>query len=331
MFADTTITVAPNLVQEAWAKATFAAGVEKTFFNKFMGTAPTSIVQVKEELQKEAGDKMTIPLLMPLSGAGVTGDNILEGNEEQLIYRDFSVTIDQLRNAVRLTGKMDEKKTQINMRQDAKTALAEWLATTIDDKIFTALSTNPTSDRTVYAGSATSESDIAAGDTFSTSIIGKAKRIATAKLTEQVKPVKVNGSDMYVMIVDQWQARDLQNDEKWINAQLHANIRGEKNPIFTGALGMYDGVIIHQNNRVLRTATGNGGGKVGHALFLGAQAAVFAEGAAPFWEEDEFDYKNKVGFAIGRIFGIAKTQFKFDGTNLTDFGCINVLTSSADD
>ena len=91
------------------------------------------------------------------------------------------------------------------------------------------------------------------------------------------------------------------------------------------------GNVIHQHNRVPRTSTGSGGTKVGHALFLGAQAAVFAEGEAPRWEEDTFDYGDKCGFSFGRIFGISKTQFKYDGTNLTDFGCINILTASEDD
>ena len=329
--ANTTITVAPNLVQEAWAKATWSAGIHKAFFDKFTGTDAGSIIQVKEELKKDKGDSINIPLLMPLTGTGVTGDNTLEGNEEALIYRDFSVSIDQLRNAVRLQGKMDEQKTQINMRQDAKTALSDWLATKVDKMIFTALTTSPTANRTVYGGSATSEATLAAADKFTTDIIGKAKRMAMEDENTMVKPVRIDGVDTYVMVIDQWQARDLMNDTKWLEAQEHANIRGEKNPIFTGALGMYNGVVVHQCNRIPRTETGASSCKVGHALFLGAQAAVMAVGAEPEWNEDTFDYKNQVGFEFGRIFGIAKSQFKYDGTNLTDFGCINVLTSSVDD
>ncbi|MCI6283443.1 N4-gp56 family major capsid protein [Selenomonas sp.] len=329
--ANTTITVAPNLVQEAWAKATWSAGIHKAFFDKFTGTDAGSIIQVKEELKKDKGDSINIPLLMPLTGAGITGDNMLEGNEEALIYRDFSVSIDQLRNAVRLQGKMDEQKTQINMRQDAKTALSDWLATKVDKMIFTALTTDPTANRVVYGGSAASEAAIAAGDKFTVDLIGKAKRMAMEDENTMVKPVRIDGVDTYVMVIDQWQARDLMADTKWIEAQEHANIRGEKNPIFTGALGMYNGVVVHQCNRIPRTETGASSCKVGHALFLGAQAAVMAVGAEPEWNEDTFDYKNQVGFEFGRIFGIAKSQFKYDGTNLTDFGCINVLTSSVDD
>ena len=329
--ANTTITVAPNLVQEAWAKATWSAGIHKAFFDKFTGTDAGSIIQVKEELKKDKGDSINIPLLMPLTGAGITGDNMLEGNEEALIYRDFSVSIDQLRNAVRLQGKMDEQKTQINMRQDAKTALSDWLATKVDKMIFKALTTDPTANRVVYGGAATSEAAIATGDKFTVDLIGKAKRMAMEDENTMVKPVRIDGVDTYVMVIDQWQARDLMNDTKWLEAQEHANIRGEKNPIFTGALGMYNGVVVHQCNRIPRTETGASSCKVGHALFLGAQAAVMAVGAEPEWNEDTFDYKNQVGFEFGRIFGIAKSQFKYDGTNLTDFGCINVLTSSVDD
>lgn len=324
-------TVPSSLVKKAWAKATWEAGIRQAFFSKFTGTSAGSIVQIKEELKKEKGDTINIPLLMPLTGAGVSGDNTLEGNEEALIYRDFEVTIDQLRNAVRLAGKFEEQKTQLRLREDAKTALADWLATKIDKSIFTALSTNPTSDRIVYGGSATAESAIGTSDVFTTNLIGKAKRIATADENTMVKPIKVNGADTYIMIIDQWQARDLRADTKWLEAQQHANIRGEKNPIFSGAMGMYDGVVIHESNRILRTATGASNAKVGHALFLGAQAAVMAVGTEPEWNEDTFDYGNQVGFSFGRIFGIAKSAFKYDGTNLTDFGCINVLTSSADD
>lgn len=328
--ADTTITVAPNLVQQAWAKDTWSSAWHKAFFEKFTGTTAGSIVQVKTELKKEKGDSITIPLLMPLTGTGVTGDNKLEGNEEALQYRDFQVYLNQLRNAVRLTGKFDEQKTQINMRKDAKDALSDWLATRVDKELFKVLTENPTANRVVCAGKATDAASITAADTFSVDMIGKAKRRATQDEDTMVRPVKVDGVDTYVMIIDQWQARDLMNDQKWLDAQQHANIRGEKNPIFTGALGMYNGVVVHQCNRLTREANASGV-KVGHALFLGAQAAVMAVGANPEWNEDTFDYGNQVGFEFGRIFGVAKSQFKFDGKTLTDFGCINVLTSSVDD
>ena len=335
-FAVTEITsVDPTLVQTAYAKDTWQIGLDESFFKKFTGDSANYIIHMKTELKKEAGDSITIPLLMPLTGSGITGDNQLEGNEEKMIYRAFNVPIDQIRNAVRIKGKMEEQKTQLNMRRDAKISLSRWLSNKIDRMIFTALSTNPSKNRTVYGGDATSENAIDANDYFTAALIGKAKRLATADEDTMVKPVQIDGVDTYVMIIDPYQARDLMNDPVWREAQTGANIRGKDNPIFSGNIGMYEGVVVHVSPRILRTATGSGSGnnrtKVSHALFLGTQAAVFAVGGEPEWKEDDFDYGNQVGFSFGRIFGIKKAQFKYDGSNYTDFGCVNVLTASEDD
>lgn len=321
-------TIPQNLVEKAWAKDTWTTALNNIFFGKFMGSGVDNIIQVKEELKKEAGDSITMRLLMKLKGDGVTGDNTLEGNEEAMQYRDFTVTVDQIRNAVRLKGKMEEQKTSADMRKDAKTALSNWLTEYIDGQFFKKLSANPTKDRVVYAGGKTAASAITAADVFSTDVIGKAKRIAMTDTNAKIRPVSVNGKKFYVMIIDPWQARDLRKDEKWLQAQEHAQERGDDNPIFTGALGTYEGVVIHENEQCIRDT---GDVKTGHALFLGAQAGVLAAGSEPTWQEDDFDYHNQKGFSIGRIFGVAKTQFKFDGTNLSDFGVINVITSSVDD
>lgn len=330
LFADSEISgVAPALVMEAWAAETWTSGLEKSFFEKFMGNSAENIIHVKEELKKGDGDTIHIGLLMPLAGDGVYGDDTLENNEEKMNYRDFSVKIDQIRNGVRLKGRMEEKRSQINMRRDAKVALSKWMSMKIDKTFFKKLSTNPTPDRIIYGGTATSESSIGTTDTFSADLIRKAKLLAQADERTMVKPVTVEGiGDTYVLVIDQWQAHALKKDPDWIEAQKYANVRGNKNPIFSGHLGMYDGVIVHQCNRVVSTPTGSSNIPVGHALFLGAQAGVFALGGSPFWEEDLFDYRNKVGFSFGHIFGIEKTQFKYDEVNLTDFGVINILTST---
>ena len=351
-------TIPQSLILKSWAKKTWQAGIKGSYFSKFMGRDAKSIIHVKEELSRGKGTLINIPLLMPLFGAGVIGDNLLEGNEEALVYRDFEVPLNQIRHAVRLAGRFEEQKTQQHMREDARSCLSEWLAEYIDASIFAILTgttpdfiTNsnlitqpapaaaqfpftidaPSSDRILYGGGKTAENTITAADKFDTTIIGKAKRLARADKHTAIRPIRVDGRETYVMVIDQWQARDLKQDPNWIEAQKHANIRGEKNPIFSGAIGIWDGVVIHEFNGVPRTQTGSNQTMVGHSLFLGAQACVFAEGESPRWVEKNFDYENQYGVSIGRMFGLKKSQFKFDGTNWTDFGVINVLTSSVED
>ncbi len=342
-----TTTIPNEVIMKAWAKNTWEAAIEETFFNKFTGRDAGSVIQIKEELAKGAGMSINIPLLMQLNGPGVLGDNTLEGNEEALTYRSFDVFLQRVRNAVRIAGKYEEHKTQINMRQDAKTQLARWLADYIDKSIFAVLTgimptgfttttfpfplSDPTSDRVIYGGGKTSEGAITPADKFTADMIGVAKRKALEDKSKRMHTIHDQGRDLFIMVIDPYQARDLRNDTKWLRAQELANVRGEKNPIFSGALGLYDGVIIHESTRVPRTDTGASDGKVGHAVFLGAQAVVFAEGENPEWVEDTFDYGNQWGTSFGRMFGLQKAQFKFDGSNNTDFGVINVITSSAAD
>lgn len=357
-------TVKESLILKYWSKEVWEAGIDESYLKRFMGRDSNSIVHIKTELSKGAGDSINIPLRLPLNGAGVINDDWLEGNEEKLTYADFNVGIAQIRNGVRLEGRYEEQKTQINMRRDAKAALKDWLAKWIDCSGLAVLTGTkppfvkddttdkfpfpiepPSTDRTLYAMERTSEQGLQAGDVFSTKLIGEAKRLAIADEETAIRPVKINGAEHYIMLIDHYQARDLRRDELWIEAQKHANIRGESNPIFTGAMGMFENVIIHENGRVPRTPSGQGatavagskyneykdGVMVGHALLLGAQALTFAEGKAPTTDVEYFDYKNKTGFSIARMCGMKRSRFQYNGTDWTDYGCINVLTSSVPD
>lgn len=346
-FGNTTIAI--ELILKAWAKSTWDFGKKESYFERFMGTSRDSIIQVHEDLSRGKGTSIEVSLLMPLNGAGIIEDNTMEGNEEKMNYRSCTVYLSRVRNAVRLAGLFEEQKTQEKMRTDMRKVLSNWLGRYIDLSIFAVLTGTeppfrtspaielpytiepPTPDRILYANGRTSEASLTTSDTFSADLIGKARRMAQEDELTAVQPIRVDGRETYVMLIDPYQARDLRQDPKWVEAQEYANVRGEKNPIFSGAMGVYEGVVIHEHLRVPRTETGSGGAKVGHALFLGAQACIFAEGTPPRWEEETFDYKNQYGVSIDRMFGLKKSQFKYDGTTLTDFGVINVLTSSADD
>ena len=73
-FADTEIVpIAPALVKQAWALDTWESGLHRAFFDKFTGNSPENIIQIREELSKDDGDTINIPLLMPLTGEGVEG------------------------------------------------------------------------------------------------------------------------------------------------------------------------------------------------------------------------------------------------------------------
>ena len=335
-----------ELKPKYWAKKIWTAGIRKSYFDKFMGKSSGSIIQIYEDLSKKNGDRVRIPLRLPLTGAGRIGDEKLEGFEEVTNHIYCDVTLNQLRHATILEGRFAEKVTELPLREEASEQLSDWISDYMDMAWFSILTGTdhpfikaatdkfpftiepPSEDRTMFAGGKTAESAITPTDKFDTDLISAAKLKAKENPYTAIRPVKVDGHETYVMLINPYQARDLRQDPKWIEAQEHANIRGEKNPIFSGAYGIFDGVVIHVHERVPRTDTGDSGTAVGHAMLLGAQAGVFTEGERPRYVNKSFDYDNQVRYAISRMCGMKKTSFKFDGVNDTDFGVINVMTAA---
>ncbi len=310
------------LIPKIWSKALWLEQARASYFEKFIGNDENSIIQRNTDLEKEAGDTVTFGLLMQLTGDGVDGDSTLEGNEESMVFYDQSVTINQKRQAIRLAGLLAEQKSPYDMRNRAKGLLKNWFARYRDKKFFTVLSATPSANRILRAGGKAAENLIADTDKLTLDLIALAKRKAELA-TPMLRPVMVDGEPHFVAVFHPWQIRDLKGDPDYKAAVLNAAERGKKNPMFTGAIAMWDGVIIHEHAWVPVTATGASGANVGQGLFLGAQAAVEAVAKKLYWREKAFDYANQQGFAGGIIHGVAKSKYASE-----DFGCFVLQTAA---
>jgi N4-gp56 family major capsid protein len=149
--------------------------------------------------------------------------------------------------------------------------------------------------------------------------------------------VKVGGKDKFVMFLHPYQVYDLRtttSDGQWLDIQKAAMMggKGSDSPIYSGALGEYNGTILHESARMpagVNSTTAAAVASTRRAVFCGAQAAVMAygqDGAADnmTWVEELFDYENQLGVAAGMISGLKKTRF-----NSLDFGTICVPTYAA--
>lgn len=305
---DTEVLTGAAETVKRWATKIWLEASKEIYWGKFFGEGEQSIVQLKTELEKGPGDKVTFTLLRKLAGAGVDDDATLEGNEEALVWYSDSVTLTQKRNAVRLAGRMSERRTAFDQKLGAKTQLKTWLAEVMDTQCFTGFDSAPSV--VVYGGDAVSTATIDAADKFTPALIDKA--IAKAKkAVPKIWPVRYQGKDYYVVVVHTDIGFDLRRDPEWQQTQREANLQGLNNPIFTGMLGMWGGAIVHEHEAVPISVTYGAGGNLPGAsnMFLGRQAGVMAYGARPEAWEKEFDYKNKVGFAIGAIWKFKKAVF----------------------
>ena len=329
-----------------WYKKLFADVSTILFMDKFMGEGENNPIQVITDLSKGAGDTLTVPLTTKLSAAGVAGDDELEGNEEEILSYSFAPAINQLRQAVRLKGKMDEKKVAYNMRSDAKEKLKLWWAERFDkeclakltgdtdnkvlaDAAFANTPTAPTSDRAVWAGGVSADSSLTSAMKMDTKVLDKAKQTALLA-SPKVRPIRMEdsaykGEEMYVVILHPYQFTDLRQDPVWNQAMREADDRGGKNPILSGSGGIYNGMIIHQHESIyLHTTGGSSSASIARGLLLGQQAGVFLKGRDAEWVEKSFDFGNKWAIAAGYIFGVQKTKF-----NSKDYGLITLATAAA--
>lgn len=249
----------------------------------FVGEDSNNVVQVSRELGKRKGDTETFGLVTRLSGSGVTGDEELEGNEEAMSSYSEQVAIDQIRNAVRLKGKLDAQKVTYDQISKARENLRMWMKEFHIRQIFhklggvTNTSLVDTNGVTVGARAAWSntpdyipDADEAAGtgnrylcadaggtddagyNSSDTMTLDLVTRVATrARLANpKIQPLTIDGEDLYVMFLHPLQARDIRMSSDWKTAQENAKVRSDKNPVFRGALGYWSNVLLLENEYV---------------------------------------------------------------------------------
>jgi N4-gp56 family major capsid protein len=140
--ADTSFGVNDPLAVQVWGKKLYVEALRKTVALKFVGNGPDALIQVRDELNSGPGSKVTFGLRMQLNGAGVSGDTVLEGKEEELIRHTDSVQIDQLRHAVKVVGNMSQQRVPFNIRSEGESGLSDWWAGRIDTSLFNQLGGN---------------------------------------------------------------------------------------------------------------------------------------------------------------------------------------------
>lgn len=317
-------------IAETWAPGLFAQAENQTFFQGMEGEPGSSMPIIRQDgFSKEAGDTIKVDIVLALTGAGLTGDSsgsLLEGNEEALKFRQNSITVDSLQHAVRWTKLVDKTITH-NMRVTAKNQLAKWLAGALDDQIFDELTGNGIAvlpDSAIWAaGSATTRDDVLDGDATGRLTLDTLTELkAYAQVDRKIEPIKLDedGNEYFVLVAHPYSIMSLKrDDDKWAQAQREAQVRGDSNPLFTGAAGIWDGVIIRSSNRVPRSANADSPTvQVADNIFLGAQAMSRGYGSYPDWTEEFFSYGQEAGIATWCLVGNKLNVFDLSSGGTAD-------------
>jgi N4-gp56 family major capsid protein len=352
------------LTNKLFSRKLAIAAIAGTYIDKFTGSDDDSAFQMVNEAHKAPGDQITCGLAVNLTGDGVLGSDPLEGNEESITTYDDALILNELKHAVRVGARstITQQRVPYDLRQLALKKLSKWwvdkkdkwAANQLGGNTATSGTTNsldvlgndirntglqatlaPDANHTIRAGAAATDQALSS-DLFSLNLIDIAVERAKT-LDPLIRPIMIGGQPFYVCFLHPHQATDLRtaatSTGTWYDIQSRAMDGGEisGNPIFTGALGVYNQTIIHEWSRVPRGVNSSTGAAIDgtrRAIFCGAQAMWIGYGqdhgpSRYKWVEKLWGYDEQLGVSGACIGGAKKSRF-----NSVDYGLITIPTSA---
>ena len=131
------VVLATALQKQTWSTDVTREYVRESGFLPYMGTEDTSIIRIRNELKNEAGDTINFPLVQRIKGRGVRGAEVLKGNEVDLGLANTSVTVDWIRQGVKIP-KSTSFRTAIDIWGLCKPQLRSWSAELLRDDVILA-------------------------------------------------------------------------------------------------------------------------------------------------------------------------------------------------
>ena len=278
------------LTRKRFAKDLFAVILPAMEYADLVGTGSDSIVQMRTELGKGEGDTVTMGIRYPLSGEGRVGNDDIEGHEEALIFKDFSLTIEELNHAVDTGGKMEEQRVPYNLLQEGKSALQDWWGDKLSYMLINHLcgvttyrvagktfAQNPTAADTGHAMTVNDvvEASLTSADIMDLSFLDRMKQRAEIPYTNclKLRPLKKGGKNYYRVILHNYvfdQLRANTNIAQWGDMLRSAGKLAMPNVEIE-----YNGMLIGKSERIPAVST-----NIYRNVFLGCQAACIAWGGA---------------------------------------------------
>jgi hypothetical protein len=367
--ADMIVTPARGgLTPQQWDKEFFAEYIRSNRFAKYMGKSEMDMIQVKDDLTVKNGDSITFAAARRLVGAGVTGNTVLEGNEEILDLRSMKLTVAPIRHAVAISD-WDIQKSVIDLRNVAKTSLKNWSMEKLRNDLIIALSSvggvaysaaNSTQknawlaanfDRVRFGALASNfSSGVMAtalatldntNDKMTGALLSLAKRQAQTA-SPHIRPImtkETNDEEWFVAFMPSLVFRDFRNDPAVLSANANGRPRETKwmdNPMFSGGDLVWDGIICREIPELpVLTGVGTAGIDAAASFLCGAQAlgAGWAQRTQTTTNERDYGYFHGVG--LQEIRGIGKLTFgrdaSVDTSTPVDQGVYSIFTAAVAD
>lgn len=326
------------------------------------GKKDTTPFIIKDDLAKSAGDRLRTTLRLQLSASNrmKKGREIAEGAALGFETRTWDIELDQVRQNIGLDGRMAQQRVHADLAEHAKGALADYLAdymeyagsahlagwNVITDTVYTFNNAPAAPDalHILRINDRANDQSLVAGDSLDLLTINKAIAMCKAGVP-RIRPADILGRKLFVMLLHTHvvtKMRETSSDFFLIHLKAMTGGKVDDNPIITGALGVYNGVLFLEDQSVapgLHSTAGTPVANTRRNTLLGAGALHLIYGRTKvgggfalnrwLWYVDEEDGGDKTVFYASTIGGMGCPRFTINGT-ARDFAKI-VISSYAED
>jgi len=245
-----------KIIPEEWRKSVLYTALRKTFFYPFTGKPEQQMAIVQwEDFKAHTGDTVHIPMFGRVYGEGVKGDETLVGKEGKFYVGETTVTLDFYRNAVAINERA-RYLAVTDVLIGVKNGISNWAKVLVDDLLFEKIFA---AAPVIYQGTASSDDDLTADTILTFEDISRAKlqliRLGAEPI--RVHPDKGGEIPVYVLVITPEVKYHLRRDNNWKTAIQNIAERGNQHPLFTGAIGEWDGVVIFEFNPDFATFKGS--------------------------------------------------------------------------
>ena len=301
------------LSKTIWAKKLLKYVMENVIFmaHGMAGVGAKNFIVVETRLKTEKGQKITFGCRYPLTQVGQGDNGEMEKNFEPLYIGNFSLFVHERSHSTRPEGKMEMQRTQIDIADEQDEAIGDWYVHAVEDDITAMLcglyncdssietvnEQYPSSSRIVYLGQNSSKTlklpamqtdaglsaETATDVLFGTRVINYLKLLCKTAVPK-IEGIRVPGygNDLYAIIASPYMLDALHNEvgeNGWERLVADAHVRGPKNPLFTGSVLMYDGVLLYEADK-MPVRTGAGGSLPAEGFLLAAGLATTTDAVA---------------------------------------------------
>lgn len=339
----------PETIQKWERELHVQVAMRTPLFSKrygFIGDSDTSLCQKKKRVWESedgggSGTQATVTLRRRLRGRPTYGNTPLRDREETINTATFKWQINQVRHATAVRGRVTQKRVTWNVWRESTTALGEYWSEVSESAAMLHLAGVPYDVSTaaewyhvgndlghtfsntprvpdtkhIYRIGNTSDTDdtnVGADPAavIDLDVLSTLKAIAK-NLPIPMRPALIHGQELYVLFAHSYALHHMKSNSQWMDVMRAAMEGGqvEGHPFWSGALGIWDGILIVENNYVPPglSSTNTRVADARRNIFCGAQALVL--GIAKEYDNDNMFKNDEENWDYGNNKGIAATSF----------------------